>query len=273
MSIDSATQYKLNSMCPTMQKTAMGDLLVALQSQPVVSGDISMSAGNAGETAALVAANNVGINTCIQAGDKAAAAAGGSIYVLTLSQMYTRMKRFNSVSVGQVPAVSSFNVVGDAPMGGVAVIVVSSGTAAKTITLTIPGFAAPVVLTSVANGGGPTDSQFCIGAALDSDTASYLAELINNVSDAGNEGGCLALVGGPIKALAIGTAVVITSSIPGVTIASSNISQYIPTTDKIHTTTAARTMQPGLVLQGSVGVTATVPAAGDEYLINMWMQP
>ena len=199
MIIDSTLQYKLNRMCTTMQKASMGDVLVGLQAIQPVFADISMSAGNAGEVAALVAANNVGINTCIQAGDKAAAAAGGSIYVLTLSQSYRRLSRFQSVSVGQVPACSNFSVVGDAPMGGVATIVVNGGTAGKTITLVVPGIAAPVVLTSAANGAGPyADSTFAIGAALDSDTATYLAECINNVADAGNEGGCLALASGPI---------------------------------------------------------------------------
>lgn len=279
MLITSDLKRTISTMCPAINKADVASVIADLQAYPAVFADLVMTTGAA--LVALVAANNVGVNTAVQASPAAALHLGGEVYVLTFGQLYSRLVRALTTSIGPVPACSDLRVIGDGVAGGVATIVCTTVTAGKTITLTVPGIAAPVVLTAVAFGSGPTNSQYCIGdggANGDADTATYIAETINNTVDAANTGGCAALVGGPISAQAInagaggGTCVVITSSIPGVTIAVSDVAKLVTVTDQVHTTTAARTMQPGVVLQGAVSATPAIPVTGNEYRMRFDLQ-
>jgi hypothetical protein len=86
----------------------------------------------------LTASKNVGLLAATQAGAAAAAAAGGSIYVLSLDQVYNRLVSAKLATSSQVPNIDSIQVVGDAPNGGVAAVVMLAA-AAGPGRVTVPG--------------------------------------------------------------------------------------------------------------------------------------
>jgi hypothetical protein len=173
-------------------------------------------------------------------------------------------------SVGQVPAVSDLQVVGNGVSGGIATVVFT-GSTGETITLTAPGMTTAVI-TSGANGNdafttgnGGTDSanNFVLLVNKTSAAAGYSAEIVAYYVANGVM---------PFTAMAIGTCVILVSRCVGATIKSSDATKSRVTTDVLNTVSVARVMQPGIVFQTAVGVTATTPANGDELLLRIAMQ-
>ena len=264
--ISAATQYLLNRMCFVAQKTALGDTIVALQTPVTVGGDFVFGAN--GVVNALVAANNVGILSCTQAFLTATANLGGSIYVVGLTQNYAGLQGVSVTPVGQVPASSDLQVVSNAVgvIGGVATIVFTAGDGTDTVTITLPG-GSPIVLAAT----GANSDCWAPGNGGTTD-ASGFATLINALTAVGAYSPELIAAGNPLYARVIGTCVVLTSSVPGVTIATNcgGVNTHVTmVTDIKHITTAARTMPPGIVFQTAVAVTPHVVASGDEMKVGI----
>ena len=264
--ISAAVQYLLNRMCPVANKAALGDAIVALQTPVTVSADLVFGANGAVTT--LVAANNVGVLSATQAFLTANAALGGSIYTIGLTQLYSSLQGVTVNPVGQVPASSDLQVVSNAVgvIGGVATIVFTAGDGTDTVTITLPG-GSPIVLAAT----GAASDGWAPGNGGTTD-ASGFATLINASTAVGAYSPELIAAQNPLYARVIGTCVVLTSSVPGVTIATNcgGVNTHVTmVTDIKHITTAARTMPPGIVVQTALGVTAHSVASGDEAKIGI----
>ena len=266
--ISAGNQAILNGMCQGAKNVLLGDLLVAQQNAPVVNGDVVIT--TSGATVALTAAKNVGINAIVQA-KPAAAAIGGSLYLVSFDQVYAGLKSVSINSIGQVPGVNSVQVVGNGVAGGVAVITFASVANTNTFVLSSPVLSAAVTLTATTSTNG--NKQFSI-ASSDANAATACAAMINRTTATSSyvsEFVTFYAASGvmPFSAYAIGAAVVIVSNFVGATILSALYDSTITVaTDIVHIAATARTMQPGVVLQSAVGVTPTVMVTGDEYQLR-----
>jgi len=267
--ITESQQKVLNSMCQGAKNVLLGDLLVALQNQPTLNADVVFTTN--GAAVALTAAKNVGFVSFVQAAPDVAAQ-GGSIYVLCTDQHYSSQLGLSMVSTGAVPAVSAVQVVGEGLAGGVATITLVSAAGADYITLTCPGISTAVVITAGTNGanlftvaGGDATAASNLALCINKTTAAagYVAEFVAFYAANGVM---------PFTALAIGTCVVLVANYAGSTIKSHNATKETIVTDVLNTVDVARTMQPGVVLQFAVGVTATVPATGNELKLALRLQ-
>ena len=267
MSLSADNVSVLNRMCPGAERAGLGTAIAALQAYPEVFTDIPITTSGAVNT--LTGTNNVGLNACIQA-NVGAAAAGGSIYTFSFGQTYSALVDANLVSVGQVPAVSALQVLSDGSAGGVATVTFVSASDADYITFVIPGITSPVVLT--AKTSPTTDSQFTLGNG-GTDSATALAVIINaTIGTGANKCAALIAAGNPLVAYAVGAGCVIRSKLLGATIKSHNQTKECVVSGVINTVDVASVMQPGVVVQFAVGVTATVPASGDELKVHFQFQ-
>lgn len=190
----------------------------------------------------LTAAKSLGVKACAHASaDSAAAGVGGSLYVLSLTDRYNRCLNVAVSPVGDVPTVNAVQRVGNGVGGGVGTVVCASATTSETLTINGVSYA------FIANGASPSGNQIALGTD-DAGTATAIAARLTALAPTG------------ITARAVGTAVVIESSVAGASLYSSNATKLRCTTDAVGTANVPREMQPGLVLQTAVGVTATVPA-------------
>jgi hypothetical protein len=205
---------------------------------------------------------NAGIKNFVQCGAAAAAGSGGEVYLVGLDDRYARHLDSTCTCFGQVPTADSFWVPskGDGVSGGAAVIVTASAAQNDTVTIKIPGSAA-IVLT--ARTSASTDSQWTVSTG--DTTAVNLASIINTASGTG-AGCCAALIalGNPILAVAVGHCVVLTTSLPGVLIQSSNATRLpVACPGALNTVAVYGEMTPAIPLVFTVaGVTPTVPASG-----------
>lgn len=233
-----------------------------------------------GAVGTLTSTKTMGVKTVVQAA-AAAAAAGGSVYVVSLNDAYARLLDVGFTSSGQAGAVSAIAVAADNVGGSVGAITCASVAAADTVTVLVPGSAA-VTYTAVAYGATPGDNEFCVGNATgaDAESANNLAAVIRNDSDdsdqAGkgdtNGNGGSTTTPSSLTAWAFGSTVVLRCSVPGAQVKTSNATKLRAMTNAVGTANTYATMYPGVVLRTAVGVTATVPAASDKYLLRLTLQ-
>lgn len=232
-----------------------------------------------GAVGTLTATKTLGIKACVQAA-AAAAAAGGSLYVLSLNDKYVRTLSASVSTYGRVPAVSAVQMIADNPSGSVGVVVCASAAGADTVTIQVPGSAA-VTYTAVAYNATPADNEWCVGnsTGADAESANNLAACIRNDADdsdqAGkgdtNGNGGSTTTPSTLTAWAVGSVCVVRCTVAGALIKSSNATRLRVVCDAVGTANVDKTMQPGLVLQTAVGITGTVPAAGDVLRLKLEM--
>lgn len=211
----------------------------------------------------------------------AAAAAGGDIFVVSLSDPYNRLLALDFTSTGQAGAVSAAAVAASEVGGSVAVITCTSAAGADTVTIQVPGSSA-VTYTAVAYNATPTDNEWCVGntTGADAESANNLAACIRNDSDdsdqAGkgdsNGNGGSTTTPSSLTAWAFGSVCVLRCTVQGMRVKSSNATKLRVMTDAAGTADVYSTARPGVVLKTLLGVTGTVPAAGDKYLLHLTLQ-
>lgn len=199
--------------------------------------------------ATLSTANSLGVRAIVQAKPSVAIAAGGGLYVLSLSDRYSKCLNLTAHNFEAPGAVNGVQRVLSGTAGGVGTVVFTSVAAANTVTI------GGTVFTAIANGGTAGNNEFVIGTGgtLDTAAATNLAAAINGSTTAG--------IAGVVSARAVGTAVAIATSAAGMGLSSNEATKVICVTDGISTVNVPKEMRPGLVLQTVAGATPTVPGA------------
>lgn len=219
-----------------------------------------------GAVGTLTAARTRGLLKAIQA-KAAAAAAGGDSFVFSLTDAFRRIIGLNLFSVGTPAAISGLGLLVEG--NGVAAVTITSAAATNAIVIVIPG-QGTFTLTAIANGETPGDKQWVLGTGgtTDVDSATALANLINNAGADATQGGYIGLPTG-LRAKTNGSVVAIASDYPGTKIKTNEATKVRVVTTAAATANVLTEMKPGFVAKSLVGVTGTVPASGNTVRVEL----